>query len=266
MIMAHRLNEAEYIGVILADLSEQERRNGELVLVIAQKASLLQLMELQTKKLREAVAEKNLLLQEVHHRVKNNLQVISSLLSMQSNQATDAVARALEEVQGRIFSMALIHECLYGKEQLTELDFGQYAELLMGNIIATYAMSNLTLTLTADIVMMDLDQAIPCGLIMNELVTNALKYAYPGNGVGELKISISKTSLSESSIMVSDQGIGLSDGFDLSAPTTIGLSIVTILTKQLGGRLNFRRRPGAMFNVTFPGKGAAPVTGRDNDY
>jgi two-component sensor histidine kinase len=173
---------------------------------------------------------------------------------MQSSQASEAIADALEEAQGRILSMALIHECLYGTEQLSELDFGDYARSLMENIFATYAMPNLTRTIIADRVMMNLDQAIPCGLILNELVTNGLKYAYPGNASGELKLVISKTALEEVSITVSDDGVGLSSDFDLSAPKTLGLSIVTILAKQLGGNLSFRCQPGATFNVTFPVK------------
>ena len=248
------LNDAEYICLIVTDLSEQERRNQELALVVSQKTGLLRVMELQTQKLRQTVAEKQLLLQEVHHRVKNNLQVISSLLRMQSAQASDAVAQALEEAQGRILSMALIHECLYGTEQLTEMDFGQYAQSLMANIFETYAMPNLTRTVTADRVMLNIDQAIPCGLILNELLMNGLKYAYPGNGVGEITLSISKTVLDEVSITVSDKGVGLSDDLDLSKPKTLGLAIVTILAKQLGGQLEVRRQPGARFNVTFPGK------------
>jgi two-component sensor histidine kinase len=248
------LDEVAYICLIVTDLSEQERRNHELAAVVSQKTELLRTMELHAERLRQSVAEKQLLLKEVHHRVKNNLQVISSLLRMQSRHASDSVSRALEETQRRILSMALISETLYGSEEMREIDFGQYAHSLVADIFQTYALPNITRNITADVVMLNIDQAVPCGLILNELVMNGLKYAYPENGRGELTLNISRTAADEVSIVVSDQGIGLGDGVDLREPKSLGLSIVTILAKQLGGQLSVRRQPGATFDVTFPRK------------
>jgi two-component sensor histidine kinase len=251
------LDDAQYVCLILTDLSEQERRNQELAVIVSQKTGLLKAMELQAEKLRQNVAEKQLLLQEVHHRVKNNLQVISSLLNMQSGHASDSAAQALQQAQGRILSIALIHERLYGTEQLKEIDFGQYAKSLMANIFETHATPNLTFRVTAETVMLQIEQAIPCGLILNELIMNGLKYAYPGNDGGEMTLSISRTAPEEVSFSVADEGVGLSEDVDLTAPKTLGLSIVAILAKQLGGRLAVKRRPGAMFSVTFPSIAAA---------
>ena len=252
------LDEAEYVCLIVTDLTEQERRNQELAAVVHQKTELLEEMALHAEKLRRSVVEKLLLLKEVHHRVKNNLQMISSLLRMQSNHADESVARALEETQRRILSMALIHERLYGSEQMREIDFGQYAHSLVTDIFQTYALPNITRSITADRVMLNIDQAIPCGLILNELVMNGLKYAYPGNSKGELTLRITRSVLDQVSISVSDRGVGLGDEVDLDEPKGLGLSIVTILAKQLGGRLAVKREQGATFDVTFPRKKLQP--------
>ncbi len=252
-ISANRLllEDAPYICLIIVDLREQEQRSQELAAVASQKTQLLQTLQLQTETLRQSVADKLLLLKEVHHRVKNNLQVICSLLSMQSKLVDHSVARELEETQSRILSMALIHESLYGSEQLTEMDFGLYARSLVADIFQTYAPSYITYRVTADSVMLNIDQAIPCGLILNELVMNGLKYAYPGNGGGEVTVSVSNTLCDEVSITVSDKGIGLNDDIDLGEPERLGLVIVKILAQQLGGRFAMKRQPGATFNITF---------------
>ncbi len=210
---------------------------------------------LRTDELRRSLLEKETLLKEVHHRVKNNLQVISSLLKMQVDLIKDnaAASAALNESRQRVFSMALIHERLYGNQKMDEIDFGEYTQTLVGELFYSYSRStNVFTKLKLSPIMLGIDQAIPCGLILNELITNALKYAYPDNQYGEILVELKEVENNCVSLTVSDNGVGLPEGFEWQRSNTLGLSIIDILAHQIGGSLAVQSQAGATFTVVFP--------------
>lgn len=217
--------------------------------------------------LRCSVNEKETLLKEVHHRVKNNLQVICSLLRMQelSLERDSAASAALKDSQQRVLAMALIHERLYGGTQLDEIDFAEYARALVEELFASFSNRAACIDSRFNVssVLLNIDQAIPCGLILNELVSNALKYAYP-EGQGEILVELSEAA-GRVCLTVSDHGIGLPDGFDWSKCQSMGLPIADLLAKQIDGTLTAQSQPGAKFTVEFPrqskeAKGAKAVS------
>ena len=204
--------------------------------------------------LRHALAEKELLVKEVHHRVKNNLQVISSLLSMQIDLLVDKDSiQALRESQHRISSMSLIHERLYSGGKIDNVDFAEYTETLLGELFHAYGKQAQHIYKNLDLapVPLNIEKAIPCGLILNELVTNALKYAFP-SGRGTLNVTLKSISKDRLSLCVSDTGIGLPEDLDLKSSHSLGLPLVEVLARQLGGILHVQSSPGATFTVEFP--------------
>ena len=198
------------------------------------------------------------LLKEVHHRVKNNLQVVSSLLEMQAGAIDDPlVAVALHNSEHRVQSMALIHELLYGSDSLEDVDFSLYVERLMQELLVTYPLdtSNIQLRLEVDAMRLDIDTAVPCGLILNELISNSLKYAFTRGVGGQLCVTLACCSDNQIRLAVEDNGIGLAKDFSMAQSRSLGLRIVQILTKQLGGSLHVKGNPagrGTCFEVIFP--------------
>jgi two-component sensor histidine kinase/CheY-like chemotaxis protein len=204
------------------------------------------------QQLKESLHEKNLLLQEVHHRVKNNLAIISSLLDMQSNALDDPIlAAALQESQGRIQSMSMIHEMLYASTSLHDIDFAEYARGLAAEVSNSYGMDSerIQLILELEPLRFEIDRAIPCGLILNELLTNAFKYAFRDGRSGEIRISLH---LLDGSIRlaVEDTGVGL--GEHSANHKSLGLNIVQILTRQLGATMVITSIQGSQFVLTIP--------------
>ncbi len=205
-----------------------------------------------------ALKEKEVLLREVHHRVKNNLQVISSLLNLQSGYITDQ--RSLElfkECQTRVRSMSLIHERLYQSESLSRLSFSGYARALVEDLFHSYGIDRELVSYSMDIIdqPMKIDTAIPCGLIVNELVSNSLKYAFPSyhqiGRKGDISIIMTREDEGRLVLSVSDNGIGLPEGFDIEKVGSLGLQLVTTLVQQLDGRLEINNDHGACFRVVF---------------
>ena len=208
-----------------------------------------------TSELLSSLAEKTTLLKEVHHRVKNNLQVISSLLRMQWQTVQDPAARAaLQDSRQRVLSMARIHERLYGNQQVDAIDFGEYTETLVNELFQSYGLQSHRVVgrVTVSSVLLSVDQAIPCGLILNELVTNSLKYAYPEGMSGEVRVAVREIASGHVSVIVEDDGVGLPDNFDWQGSKSLGLPIIDILSKQLGGTLTIQSQPGAQFKIEFP--------------
>ena len=201
--------------------------------------------------------EKDVLLKEIHHRVKNNLQIISSLLSLQSRYIKDA--RALEmfnESQNRIRSMALLHEKLYQSSDLVRIDFADYIYRTTHNLFSAYGVApdKIGLELQADGVFLNLDVAVPCGLVINELVSNALKYAFPqsGKNKGRIRICLQKTKGDEIELIIEDNGQGLPKGLDIDTTESLGLRLVKILVNdQLGGSMKVSRKKGTQFKIRF---------------
>jgi PAS domain S-box-containing protein len=205
-------------------------------------------------KIKSSLREKEVLLKEIHHRVKNNLQIISSLLNLQSAHIRDP--RALEvfkEGQGRVRSMALIHEKLYQSDDLARVDFSEYISNLAAYLFRSYAVNagGVRLSVEAEGVMLGVDAAIPCGLIINELVSNSLKHAFPGGKGGSIEITLRPDGPERLRLCVSDDGVGLPPGFDVHDTPSLGLQLVNTLARQLGGAVEVGGGAGAEFNITF---------------
>lgn len=229
--------------------SERSRK----VLVCAQDITELKQTQLA---LESALAEKTVLLQEIHHRVKNNLAVISSLLSMKADAVESPAARlALETSQQRVHSMALIHEHLYGNSRLDRIDFAEYAKHLVRNLHAAYAgePDRIAITLDLDPIELALDRAVPCGLILNELLTNAFKYAFRGRPDGRIAVAFHESAPGIRELTVEDNGVGLPAGrLAFQNENSLGLRIVEILTNQIDGTLAQEPCSGTRVVLRFP--------------
>ncbi|MCE7991914.1 MAG: hypothetical protein HEP71_08035 [Roseivirga sp.] len=198
--------------------------------------------------------EKELLLKEIHHRVKNNLQVISSLLDLQSRGIEDEEALAtFMEGQNRVKAMALIHQKLYQNENLATIDFAEYAKNLMKELSAVYPMASGVKTSinTSGNSQFDIDTAVPLGLILNELISNAYKHAFNEQNSGVLRVSVESLGEGKHQMTVSDTGSGLPDGFDFMKAKSLGLRLVRRLAKQLYGKLDYEFEEGSQWKVSF---------------
>lgn len=204
-----------------------------------------------------SLKEKEVLLREVYHRVKNNMQVISSLLNLQSGAFTDTqTLRLIRETKERIRSMALVHEKLYRAKDLSRIDFAEYGQQLATMLAHSYRTESnpVQVKFEMESVPLNLDTAIPCGLILNELVSNALKYAFPADKQidhPQIRVSLRHVAEDYHELSVSDNGVGLPTDLDVRNTVTLGLQVVTLLTEQLEGVLDVRRSPGTSFSVTF---------------
>jgi PAS domain S-box-containing protein len=207
------------------------------------------------RKIREALKEKEVLLQEIHHRVKNNLQVISSILNLQSSYVQDpATLEILQESQNRIKSMSFIHETLYRTSDFSSINFSEYLRTLSNNLIQTYGITKNKVSFypNLDDVTIHIDQAIPCGLIVNELISNSLKYAFEGRERGDLFLDLQQSGTTIT-LRVADNGVGLPDGFRYEKTDSLGVQLVYTLTEQLDGTIRVTSKPekGTEFLVTF---------------
>ena len=208
-----------------------------------------------TADLERALSEKTVLLKEVHHRVKNNLAVVAGMLGMQS-AAVDGpgAVRALANSEQRILSMALIHEHLYGTEHLDGLNFAEYAEQLASELCVSFAVdpARIFVTVDAQPLKLGVDIALPCALILNELLTNAIKYAYPRGQSGKIVVCFGRLDNGDLRLSCRDDGAGLPPGFTLDQSKSLGLRIVKILATQIGADVTVEHRnPGAGFVLTF---------------
>ena len=210
------------------------------------------------ERLRASLAEKELLLKEIHHRVKNNLQVISSLLSLQSGSVTDKKALELfMESQHRVRSMAMVHERLYQSPDLASIDFAEYVQSLVSHLSRAYgsASGSVAVRLNVQGVSLGVDQAISCGLIINELVSNSLKHAFPQGRQGAIWVTLDRGAGSYV-LAVGDDGAGLPADFSFSTAETLGLQLVRTLAEQLDGTIEVDTKRGTVFRITFPQAGA----------
>jgi PAS domain S-box-containing protein len=209
------------------------------------------------EQLRASLEEKTVLLKEVHHRVKNNLQIISSLLELQSDFIADEESRRfIRESQNRIGAMALVHEKLYQSEIVAFINLGDYIESLTQYLFSTFVKDREAIGLTVEVedVHLAIDEAIPCGLIVNELVSNALKHAFPNGVKGEIAVRCRSGKDGWVKVTVSDTGIGLPAGFDIENTESLGLQLVTMLVKQLRGSMRLvTENGGTAVMVSFPG-------------
>ncbi len=205
-------------------------------------------------KLRVSLEEKDVLLQEIHHRVKNNLQVISSLLNIQSKRLEDKQAlEFFKKSQDRVQSMALIHEKLYRSEDITKIDFGNYVEELTTQLSISHGLDRKSIRWKIDIenIFFDLTLAIPCGLIINELVSNSLKHAFPKDRKGEIYIKMSIQRRKKVTLLIGDDGIGFEREMDFSQIDTLGLQLVNTLVRQINGSISLNKDKKAEYRIIF---------------
>jgi len=198
--------------------------------------------------------EKNVMLQEIHHRVKNNMQIISSLLSLQSQRVTDKkTLESFRICRDRIKAMALIHESLYESQDLAEVDFAGYVKKMAIHLFAAHrALSDrVNLKMDIDNIFLDINKAIPVGLIINELVSNALKHGFPGKKKGRVSIKMKAQDKDSYNLEITDTGVGLPKKYDWKNPTSLGIQLVIDLVKQIDGTLNIRRQKGTRVKIQF---------------
>lgn len=206
------------------------------------------------KSVRQSLKEKEVLLKEVHHRVKNNLQIISSMLNLQSDHVSDqATLDVLRESQQRINSMSLIHETIYRNSDFSAIDFTDYISAIASNLVQSYRNPQTQVELIADFdkVLLGLDQSIPCGLIVNELVSNAMKYAFKGKKKGRLCIEVKEKRGNKIELVVKDDGIGLPESWDSKKSGSLGLTLVNALTEQLDGTMVTKSAKGTTHTLSF---------------
>lgn len=206
------------------------------------------------EQIKTSLYEKEVLLKEIHHRVKNNLQIISSLLSLQAEYLKDSEVLAIfKDSQNRIDSMALIHEKLYQSKDLARINFSEYIHDLVASLLYTYDIniSKVALKIEADEILLGIDTAIPCGLIINELVLNALKYAFPGARKGEVFVGLRSLDNCRYTLTVQDNGVGLPEELDFKNTESLGLQLVNALTSQLGGKIAVENLGGVKFEISF---------------
>lgn len=231
-------------------LSPIETEDGMLVTAAIRDTSERKLVETQ---LRTSLKEKEILLKEVHHRVKNNLQIVSSMLNLQVHQIVDPEALALfQESQSRVRSIALFHEKLYQSKDLAHVDIADYLKSIATGLFAAYGVRPdvIQLEVDAEDVRMSVDAAIACGLIVNELVSNSLKHAFPRGRSGSVRILLRGTGAT-ARLEVVDDGVGIPADVQLERPGTLGLRLVSILAEQMHGSLELDRSRGARFVVRF---------------
>ena len=204
------------------------------------------------EKVKASLREKEALLKEIHHRVKNNLQVVSSLLGLQARAVSDEqTRRTLEESQNRIHSMALLHKSLYQSDNLSQIDFPEYVRQLASHLFQSYGITSDRIRLRTNLAKLNLglDAAVPCGLIINELISNSLKHAFPGDREGEVRIELRESPDGKVRLVVGDNGVGVDIGS--LRPTTLGLRLVRMLAEQLGAELDIQSRGGIETQLTF---------------
>jgi len=206
------------------------------------------------KQLNVSLEEKEILLKEIHHRAKNNMQIISSLLGLQSWYIKDErILEIFSELQHRIKSMALIHEKLYISEDLSRVELSDYIKSLTANLFSMYRVGMADVTLKQDIkdVYLDIKRAIPCGLIINELVLNSLKHAFPDGKKGEIVVKMYADRRKKHTLIVRDTGVGFPEGLDFRNTETLGMRLVGDLVKQLKGTIKLDIKGGSTFRITF---------------
>ncbi|NTV09613.1 MAG: PAS domain S-box protein [Zoogloea sp.] len=209
-----------------------------------------------------ALLEKTALLNEVHHRVKNNLQVISSLLNLQARHATEEARAVLSESQGRVKAMALIHQLLYERNDFSRVDLGFYLQRLCSLLRESLSVDSGRIKLCVEVdrggVALDLQRAVPCGLLVNELVANAMKHAFPGHRRGKVTVRLQREEDGRGRITVADDGVGLPPGLEFSSSRSLGFQLVPLLVDQIGGELVLTREPGTTFEIRFTAGGRGP--------
>jgi len=195
-----------------------------------------------------------MLLREIHHRVKNNMQVISSILFLQAKKSKDpALVEGLIESQNRVKSMVMIHEKLYKSEDLATFNYGEYIKDLTAFLFRSYSLDSSRIRLELDVgdIMLDTDTAVHCGLIINELVSNSMKHAFPDESAGCISISFNNDGSDNYSLIVKDDGVGIKDNALAENKGTLGMQLIETLTDQLDGNIDISNDNGTSFKIQF---------------
>jgi two-component sensor histidine kinase len=210
---------------------------------------------LANQELERRVREKDLMLSEIHHRVKNSLQVVSSLLRLEAGRIQEpSVCEMLQTTQNRIRSMALIHQTLYQSKDFARVDFHAFLQSFLPTLVQSYSIrpEEISLIIRVADVQLPIDAAIPCGLIVNELISNALKHAFPDERRGTITIEFSQDEDDDAILSVTDDGVGVPESFSFEDSGTLGIQLVYMLAGQLGGAVTVERAPLTRFVVRFP--------------
>jgi len=237
-----------FLVIIRQIITFNENKN---LLIIAEKE--IESRKNAENKIKLSLEEKNILLQEIHHRVKNNMQIISSLLNLQTRYVDDEEAvNVLKESQNRVRSMAMIHEKLYQSNDLSHINFVDYIQSLVSNLFYSYNIKNLQIKsiLEIDDIRLNMETAVPCGLIISEIVSNSLKYAFPNEMHGEILVSL-KSVEDGYELIISDNGVGLPEELDFDNNKSLGLILVKSLTEQIDGEITIHRNHGTEFKIRF---------------
>ncbi len=233
MFKTQRLDGLDYYSGVMIDITE--RKNIETQLA-------------------RSLKEKELLIKEIHHRVKNNLQVVSSLLKLQSTSIKDKEARdILLDSQNRVQSMALVHQKLYQSADLANINLNEYIPQLLHHLLHSFKSKGSKINLNMDIedITIGIDTAIPCGLVINELVSNSLKHAFPANGSGSIDVKLSAGGSDEYTLIIKDSGIGFPDSVDFRNTASLGLQLVSTLVNQIDGKIEMSEGDGTTFVIKF---------------
>lgn len=207
------------------------------------------------EKLKKTIKEKDTLLTEIHHRVKNNLQIVSSLLDLQSRYVKDEYAKNMfVDSQSRLKTMALIHEKLYLSQDVMNIDFYRYVKSLMDYLLYSYRNNTIQSVIEVEIedIFLDVDTTVPCGIIVNELVTNSLKHAFTKSFPGVIKVEMQKKGDDYYHLKIADNGVGIGEGVNIENSTSLGLRLVYALTtEQLQGSVSVATKEGTVFDILF---------------
>jgi two-component sensor histidine kinase len=252
-------NEEKDARLVALDIANKEKDARAAELVIANKEKDARAVELESagEKVKASLQEKEVLLKEVHHRVKNNLQIISSMLSLQARAEPETASRkALEECQRRIKVMARIHESLHQSNNVTAVDAREYINAIAADTVdSSWINSQKVETLVeVDKINIDIDTAIVCGQIFSELYSNCIKHAFPDDRSGSIKVTMRRAEKGRVELKVVDDGIGLSEGFNIHKSATLGMKLIGALTTQLNGKISIDGSCGTSVRITFEGK------------
>jgi two-component sensor histidine kinase len=206
------------------------------------------------KELRQALKDKDFLIKEINHRVKNNLTVLQSLVSLQSSSIKDSTTKGyLEDFGNRIRTLSMVHERLYKTDDVHTIEMNDYISSLATQIYRSFVIDKTAIKLELDVskTMLHMKEAIPCALIINELLTNAIKYAFPFKNDGKVTISFTEEQKGKYNLVIRDTGVGLPDGFDMNMSGGLGMKVVQALVSQLNGSLGVKGDKGTMFTINF---------------
>ena len=240
----------DFIPVLLSK-SVIKDESGNLMGIVCIGNNIVEITEAKDK-IKASLSEKELLLRELHHRVKNNLQIILSLINLQSNGIKDQQdLEIFRESQSRVKSLAIIHEKLYQSADFASINFGEYIQSLVSYLLSYYSKTDIIVDIDVEKdIVLNMDTAVPCGLIINELVTNSIKFAFPGRKTGKIYIHLNHDDGSLI-LIIGDNGIGLPEGTDFENSQKLGLQLVKTLTDQLEGTIQYNGENGAEFEIKF---------------